>query len=52
MPGHNDPDQVGGILGADFFDDPRTMKLDGPRADSQLAARLLARRAGDNLGQQ
>jgi hypothetical protein len=42
MPAHDDPDEVGGILGIDLLDYSRTMKLDRSRADPQLPSGLLA----------
>jgi hypothetical protein len=51
MPAHDDADKVGGVLGIEFLDYARPVKLDRPRADPQLAAGLLVGGAGDDLGQ-
>src|SRR5579872_6963645 len=39
--GHHDPNQVGGIPGAEFFHDVRAVILNRSGADSQVTSRLL-----------
>src|SRR3954470_15815740 len=48
LPQH-DPNQVGGVLGAELFHDAGAMHFDGARADSERAARLLVGSAGHDL---
>src|ERR1700730_8023828 len=47
--GHHDPDQVGGIPGAELFHDVGAMILDGARADPKVASGLLVGSAGGEL---
>src|SRR6202023_3028005 len=46
---HHDPDQIGGIPGAELFHDVGAMILDGAGAYSKLAPGLLVGRAGGEL---
>src|SRR5206468_12447829 len=46
-----DPDQIGGVLGAELLHDARAVHLDGARADAEVPAGPLVGGAGHDLRQ-